>query len=79
MEAFNILLNRILINAHRWKNIPGDVVSSLSSEIRQALSKLKSDDLDSSKIRMEEAQLWADNQENQEDKQLRVQFTEKLK
>ena len=56
IEAFKALIGRFMLSdqARRWKDKgPGKVVESLSPEMREALTQLKSDDINP-KLRVED-------------------------
>lgn len=78
IEIFNMLLNRVMLFPKKYKNIPGEVVKSMSEEQRQKLSELKSNDIDPA-IRVEEWWLGDDNYyQGQENKKYLLDFDKKI-
>lgn len=50
LEAFGSAVSYVLLSANNVPNVPGAVIEKLSTETRQALSELKSDDISSNVI-----------------------------
>jgi hypothetical protein len=71
------LFNRFISfdGIRRWRDLgPGEIIKTSSPEIREALSKLKSEDIAPDKIRNEDC-WWGDDYQN---RQLVLDFEKKL-
>lgn len=75
LDVFHNLIQFLLFRDRFRKAGPGKVIESLSTEDREILSQLKSDDLSADKARVEDYYMMGDNWET---KRKLLEYEEKL-